>query len=376
MNKTIFIFLIVIPALVYGQLPHFGDTEPTSEPDIHYYKFYNGIQMIEFDYLTAYHRRLNYLERTRPRALEWSMVLGSPPSNVYVFRNERGKIVKQYGDIDKSKLLSVQESLKIAKTHNAFGLQLGTVRRGLKTTTRYFPYYLIGREFDDISGGVGLIDSLGDVVLPQEYDVIWKNDNIFITRKGNTNELRDINLKVKFSSDEFRLQPAQFHIGFADIIKDNKKGLMDSVGKIIVPCEYDMIVGAFNDLGLARVVKKGKVGFVNTNGNLVIECMYQNAGDFKEGLLSVRLNGKWGYIDANGKTIIPHIYHNGSSFKEGVVSLAKKDGNQLLFGFIDKEGNEVIPFIYSDARDFENGTAKVEINGEWVIIDKRGSILK
>jgi hypothetical protein len=376
MTKIVFTFLFLIPTLSFGQFSHLGKTEPSDEPDIHYYKFYNGIQMIEFDYLSAYHRKVNFLEQAQPRALTWEMVLGPPHSNVYLFRNESGEIVKQYGDADKTKLLSIKESLKIAMTHNSFAAQIGSVVGFTQITTRYFPYYLIGSKYELHPDSLGLIDSLGNEVLPKEYSVIWKHDNIFITRKDKSNELRDINLTVKFSSNEFLLQPAQFHRGFADIFKDNKCGLMDSTGKIIVSCEYDMNISNFNEFGFAKVEKNGKVGFVDTKGKEVIDCKYQNAGDFIEGLLNVRLNDKWGYIDANGKTIIPHKYEIGGSFVKGLAQVAKREAGQYYFGFIDKEGNEVIPLVYSKAKDFKNGIAEVMIDGKWIKIDTTGKKLK
>jgi hypothetical protein len=373
MNKIILTFLSLIPVFAFAQLPLFDKTEPSAEPDVHYYKFYKGIQMIEFDYLSAYHRKVNFLEQTQPRALTWQMVLGPPHPNVYLFRNESGEIVKQYGGSDKTKLLSVQESKKIAKTHNSLSAKFGAVLGFSDITTRYFPYYLIGSRSQNTPGALGLIDSLGNEVLKQEYDVIWQSDNIFITRKGNTNELRDIYLKLKFSSDKYQLQPAQFHTGAADITKDEKHGLMDSTGRIIVPCEYDMLIDSFDEHGLARVQKNGKVGFVNRKGEITIECKYQNAGEFKGGLLNARLNDKWGYIDANGETIIPHKYEIGISFIEGLARVAKREGDKYYFGYINKEGIEVIPLTYSNAKDLKNGIAEVMIDGKWIKLDKNGN---
>jgi len=370
MNKTILALLFLIPTLLFGQFPQPGKNEPTGEPDIYYYKFYNGVQMIEFDYLSAYHRKVNYLEQAQPRALTWEMVLGPPHPNVYLFRNESGVIVKQFGITDTTKLLNVQESIKTAKPHNSFEARFGSVIGFSHITTRYFPYYLVGSKLI----GLGLIDSLGNEVLPQEFDVIWQTDNLFITRKGDTNELRDINLTVKFASNEFRLQPAQFHRGFADIIKDGKCGLLNSAGKIIVPCKYDMLIDQYNEEGLAKVCKNGLTGYVDTSGKEVITCKYQSAGCFKEGLLDVRYKEKWGYIDTNGKTIIPHKYDIGIWFEDGLARVAKKEAGQYYFGFIDKEGNEVIPLVYSNAKDFKNGIAEVMVDGKWVKIDKNGNI--
>ena len=149
---------------------------------------------------------------------------------------------------------------------------------------------------------------------------------------------------------------------------------MDSQGNIIVPCVYDMVVLAFNDLGLARVSKNNKMGFVAKNGNLVIRCKYENAGDFVEGLSNVRLNDKWGFIDAKGKTVVDHKYDFVSSFSDGMARVAKREGNVRYYGFINKAGKEVIPLIYADAHDFHKGFAKVLKNGKWIEINKSGAI--
>lgn len=366
MNKPILIFLLLIPIMSFGQVfPN--KNEPTGEPDIYYYKFYKDIQMIEFDYLSAYRLKVAYLEQTRPRALTWEMVLGPPHANVYLFRNKSGEIVKQYGNVDKTKLLSVEECLKTAKAHHSLTMPLSSISFFSQIPTRYFPYYLIGNQ-----NSLGLIDSLGNEVLPQEYTAIESKQNLFITIKGNTNELRDKNLNIKFSSNEYRLQLAQYHSGFVDIIKDEKCGLMDSTGKIIIPCEYSMFIDSFNEFGLAKVLKNGKVGYVNIKGKMVIECKYQNAGDFNEGLLNVRLNDKWGYIDATGKTIIPHKYEIGIAFSQGLARVAKREAGQYYFGFIDLKGNEVIPLIYSNAKDFTKGIAEVMLDGKWIKLDANG----
>jgi hypothetical protein len=363
---------MLVPVLSFGQLSPIERTEPTGEPEIHYYNFYNDVQMVEFDYLSAYHRKVNYLEQAQPRALTWDMVLGPPHPNVYIFRDKSGKILKQFGSLDSAKLLSVEESLTKTESHNSFKSNLGSSLGFSRISTRYFPYYLLGTMDRNSPRDLGLIDSLGNVVLKQEYHIIWQGDNNFIAIKGDTNELRDLKLKLVFSTTEYNLQPSQSNSGYVDIIKDEKMGLMNSAGKIIVPCEYKMLVGSFNDLGLARVEKNGKVGFVNRNGDLVIKCKYENAGDFKDGLLNVRINDKWGYIDVRGKTIIQPKYEIGISFVDGIARVARREGSLFYFGFIDVKGNEIIPLIYSKAEDFENGFARVMINDKWIKIDKNG----
>jgi hypothetical protein len=373
-------FLLILPLCTFGQFFQLNGKEPDGSPDIHYYRFNNGIQFIEFDYLSSYHRRVNYLEQAQPRALTWEMVLGPPKPNVYLLRDTNGVIIKQYGSIDTLQLLSVAKSLEVAKTHNSFGSRFGSQVGFSSISTRYYPYYLIseGLDLSDAwnhhnSRTHGLIDSIGNIVLPPVYSIIYPEDKLFITIKGDTSELRDIHLKLQFASTEYRLQPSYYHSNHVDIIKGDRSGLMDSSGKIVVPCNYDLLVGSFNEYGLAEVRQQGKHGFVNRKGKQVIPCEYQSVGKFSEGLIDVRKNEKWGYIDTLGRTVIPFRYEIGIWFEEGLARVAKRDEAGYHFGYINTSGDEVIPLIYSNAKDFRDGFAEVELNGKWIKIDRNGN---
>lgn len=382
MRKVIFIYIILFPVLSVAQFDNLFSKEPSDEPIIHYYNFYNGVQMIQLDYLSSYERKISFLETTRPRALEWRDVLGGPHPNVYIFRNENGKIIKQFGSTDVPKLLSVKASLKVAKPHlslsSIIGIQIGFTN----LTTSYFPYYLISEQ-QPFSSKNGLIDSLGNIVLPTEYNKIWKGDKLFITHKDGYNELRDVHLTIKFRSNEYRLQPSQFHRESVDIFKDiegsyhYKAGLMNSEGEIVISCKYDMTINGFNELGLAQVRRDHLYGFIDTTGKEVIKCKYQSIGEFKEGLLPVRLNDLWGYVDAKEKTIIKHQFEGTLGFSEGLAIVIKRAGFDLYYyGFIDKSGNSVIPFNYTKAENFKDGVAKVMLDNKWIYIDKNGDKVK
>lgn len=383
MKKIIFIYTIILfPVLSFAQLDKLFSKEPSDEPIIHYYNFYNGVQMIQLDYLSSYESKVGFLEATQPRALEWRDVLGGPHPNVYIFRNENGKIIKQFGNADVSKLLSVKESLKVTKPHSSLSSIIGTQIGFTKLTTSYFPYYLISEQ-QPFSSTKGLIDSLGNIVLPTEYNEIWKGDKLFITRKDGYDELRDIHLNIKFRSNEYRLQPSQFHRESVDIFKyiedghRYKTGVMNSDGKIIIPCEYDMIIDGFNELGLAQVRRDHLYGFIDTTGKEVIKCKYQSVGEFKEGLLQVRLNDKWGYVDIKGRIIIKHQFEGTRGFSDGLAIVVKREGFDLYYyGFINKSGDIIIPFKYTKAEDFKDGIAKVMLDNKWIYIDKNGNKVK
>lgn len=368
--------LCICPFLLDAQISLFGnrDFEPTGIPEPVYYAFYDGVQMIEFDYLSAYHGRVNYLEQAQPRALTWEMVLGPPASNVYIFRDTNGVIIKQYGGVTSEKLLSVEASKKVARRHNGLASLFGSYLGFSQVPTRFIPYYQVGSSGYAENGTIGLIDSLGNLVLPMEYNYIMPEGEMFICQKDSTFEWRNQQLELVFSTTEYFMQPSQFHHNHADIMLDEKWGLMNQYGEIVVPCEYYMLISSFNEYGLAEVNRKGLIGFVDTTGEEIIKCKYQGAGKFSEGLIDVRLNDKWGYIDTLGKTVIPHRYEIGIWFQEGLARVAKREGSKYYFGYIDRTGKEVIPLQFEDARDFNQGTAEVMMDGKWKEIDKTGRV--
>ena len=129
------------------------------------------------------------------------------------------------------------------------------------------------------------------------------------------------------------------------------------------------IDGEFSE-GLVRISLEWypAYGFADKSNKIVIPIKYSNAGDFKEGLVWVKLNEKYGFINKQGKTVIPFKYDDAWDFSEGlaVVKLNNK------YGFIDKTGKEVIPIKYDYAEGFSEGLAQVKLNNKWFYINKKG----
>lgn len=63
-----------------------------------------------------------------------------------------------------------------------------------------------------------------------------------------------------------------------------------------------------NDEGtieLTRIQRDGKFGFIDNVGKMVVPCQWDMIGYFQEGLAQVRYDGKFGYIDETGIEVIP-----------------------------------------------------------------------
>ncbi len=124
-----------------------------------------------------------------------------------------------------------------------------------------------------------------------------------------------------------------FENGFASVRNGEKWGAINTEGKEVVPCIYDMVCLFHDDL--ASVCKNDKWGYVNTKGELIIPCIYEYANDFSEGLASVRKNGKEGFINKKGEIAIPFKFEECGNFSEGLAYAGNKKGHY----FINTDGN-------------------------------------
>lgn len=160
-----------------------------------------------------------------------------------------------------------------------------------------------------------------------------------------------------------------FQNGFASVRNGEKWGVINTEGKEVVPCIYDM-VNPFND-GLAVVLKNDKWGYVNTKGELVIPCIYESANDFSEGLAAVTKNGKEGFINTKGEVAIPLKFEECGIFSEGLAYVGDKTGNY----FINTDGEKVFKLpkdftlFEGSAYDcrypvFNNGSCKIAVSSD------------
>ncbi|HAN78462.1 MAG TPA: hypothetical protein DCQ31_12195 [Bacteroidales bacterium] len=170
-------------------------------------------------------------------------------------------------------------------------------------------------------GKFGVLDKLGNEILPCEYDLIYIEENLCYYYQGKI-------------VDYF---PAN---GTWGILNYN------GTEKIPFGLKYNQI-GMFKN-GYARVFRGvfnqetemyiGNYGFIDEKGNEVVEC-----------------------------SISTEKYNHPISVSEGMISVAIKinDPDQIynyLYGFIDMIGKEKIPCIYTEVSDFHNGISHVDSN--------------
>ncbi len=180
------------------------------------------------------------------------------------------------------------------------------------------------------------------------------------------------------------------------VCKEKKYGMVDTTGKIIIPCEYGSVSEKLIS-GRAIVSKSGKYGMVDTTKKLIIPFEYNLIlENWTLGLILVQKEKNYGLIDTTGKIIVPANFSNFPMGSEGIIclndnksiSLVDMQGKKIatlenvqditpfsnglaiikrngLFGYINSKGEEVIPCIYSKADSFDKGTAEVTLGNEY-----------
>ena len=183
----------------------------------------------------------------------------------------------------------------------------------------------------------------------------------------------------KFEATNTAYSFGDFRGAYATFRLNDKRGIIDTTGKVIVPMKYDEIE-PFMD-GVARVEIFGDYpthyGYIDEQGNEVLPVIYTDADDWFyrsmrfSDLIVVGIDQKYGCFDKKGKKILPLEYGSIGNYSSGLATIYQ-DGKM---GCINKEGKIVIPIIYERVSDFGIETTTVQKDGKWGIINKAGEVV-
>lgn len=158
------------------------------------------------------------------------------------------------------------------------------------------------------NGKYGFRDEQGLIIVPPKYDWVshfYQGITILPVRLGGKQAYLNAAGKeiTPFKYDDAR----EFYDGCAVVFtkisaKNSGYGIIDSTGREIVePGTYENIHDFSNER--AVVVKNNKRGFVDTAGREVIPCIYDRADDFFNGKAKVKVYDRHFYIDKQGRAI-------------------------------------------------------------------------
>lgn len=162
----------------------------------------------------------------------------------------------------------------------------------------------------------------------------------------------------------------RFSEGVVAVQKDKQWGFVNIKNEVVIPFEYDYAGSFFN--GRATVLKNDNWYLINNIGEIVTVLPYLQVNNFHDGLALVLIQGlKFAFMDSTGQIAIPMIYDYAHDFSEGLASV--RIGEK--FGFINTKGEIVIPLQYDFAFEFDKGLAIVEKDNRYGLIDKTGKIV-
>lgn len=127
--------------------------------------------------------------------------------------------------------------------------------------------------------------------------------------------------------------------------ENNKWGLKDSSGKVILKAKYDALDNNI-ELGwpLSRIQKNEKWGVVNSKGVVIIEPIYFFIPELgSTGYINVQKeNVGWGLFDFEGKEVLPIKYGKRIDYdiKDGFFIVT--DQASFLWGLLDRSLKEII----------------------------------
>ncbi len=235
----------------------------------------------------------------------------------------------------------------------------------------------------------GALNNQAKTIFQPKYQKVFRMERLFFAQDNQFLHGAD-STGSSLLDDSDRIQAVNGYAeGFYRIIKDNKYGFIDHLGKLRIANRYDS-ARLFSESACA-VQLLGNWGFVNKQESLIAQPIFQDVGDFDNGLCKVKLDGYWGIIDKEGEWVLRPQYewidHKKASGyilhgKNGKIGVANKEGyitlveqydnivevrNGLLIvtwkgkmGIMDQDGYERVPFQFD----------KIEVQGDYFIMRK------
>ena len=215
----------------------------------------------------------------------------------------------------------------------------------------------------------GLLDETLNIAVDFTWDYIGElHENRRVVKKGEQYGFSDVSNKVVITPAYSQVY--NFSEGLCAVKNaDGKWGYIDTEGREVIPCIYDVA----NDFscGLALVKTDGFFGYIDKNNQFVIPATYEEAYPFSENRACVRQGELYGYIDTTGAMIIPAEYELAFDFAEDGAVVKQGD-----YGVINSLGNATILTVWDQiSPNLSGGYVKAKQNGNWVLADSFGDVL-
>lgn len=376
MKKLIFILLFIIT----------GVARASSVYDTIYHPFYLGRQVIEL--------RIHSTSSVEKGFVQIDQSVASK-SNLpkYLIRDSTGKIIAKYNDLDNSltskQLISCEASKLIVKAH----------RLTTKNTASYigmddsgfnivYPVFtcLPNDNGQCLSMKFGLLDSLGSLVIPIEYDQISWTDSVFITKKNDAFFLISDQFKVLLSDYQLieYINQQKDHLLLK---KNNVYGLIHRSGKYLLPMEFETIRNSKFMYGKYEFLKDGLWGFVDYSFSQFLDPFSPSPNLLqRDGYFEYRDDKEiWTVLDSTGHILLRssmEMYQVITKNRFLVFKYTRENGYERHL--VDAFGKPVIDQSYYDIWRVNNtiliagydakihDASNLRKSYKWILLDQNG----
>ena len=243
-------------------------------------------------------------------------------------------------------------------------------------------------EKDRLNMGV-VNEKNGKLVTSLKYEDLYNYQHLDIPFSGKLARIQ-LNDKIGLVDDKGKiivpiLYDSIDSLGDVFVItKGNKYGYLDKKGKIIVAVENDCYDADIEIYGLEMyhnflllLSRNDKYGFADRKGNKVTPIKYDSIRRKYLGGVFVSINKKSGYVNESGKEVIPAIFDIPMSkmnnyFNDGIFIYKEKN----KWSAMDSTGIKITNRKYDSMTDFSGGFSIAASNGNTYIIDKKGKAIE
>lgn len=147
--------------------------------------------------------------------------------------------------------------------------------------------------------------------------------------------------------------------------KDGKQGVLKSNGEVLIPIEYEDITDIQATVPTSFIVKKdNKYGLINGEGKVVVALEYDymsKTENYGVLIIEVEKDGIYGAMNENGEIIVPIEYDSIEAKRVQDIAIAlivSKDG---MMGALGADGSFILDLVYDNVRVESNNVKSVFI---------------
>ncbi len=146
--------------------------------------------------------------------------------------------------------------------------------------------------------------------------------------------------------------------------EDNKFGLKDKAGNIVVEAQYKKLIRVGNS---SWIIQKGsKFGLIDTNGNYLVEPKYRHVDRVFGKYAKLGNNQDYGLYNEKGEIIIlPQYSRIDPLFGEMFLTC-----KNYKYGIVDSTGKEILENEYDDIYMPSPDVLRIKYQGEWYEIER------